>query len=166
MPYRSWLERHPKPRTFVGYWLRATFLRQRQLRQELLGTLNRGQPGWNNDEPAVVMFACAIVLRRLFGTKYNDSDIANLVDKLRLAAEGDSPFDPRSAEMLVRDALGEPDIDVGNIDPGQMLYLRGLLAAAAASVLNLDEESVDEIIADSENAAFEHGWKPPIARRK
>lgn len=166
MPYRSWSERRAKPRTYVGLWLRAGFLRQRELRKELQVTLNGGKPGWNNDEPAVVEFACQIALRRLFRGGCDASDIAGIVEVMREATGGDSPVDPLKAESMIRDALGEPDIDVKNIDPGQQFRLRYLIAVTAISLLESDEAAIDEIITDSERIAFERGWKPPIARDK
>lgn len=166
MPYRSWSERRAKPRTYVGLWLRAGFLHQQELRKELQVTLNGGKPGWNNDEPAVVEIACQIASRRLFKGGYDASDIAKIVDVMRAATEGDSPVDPLKAEAMIRDALGEPDIDVKNIDPGQKFRLRYLIAVTSTSLLESDEVAVDEIIADSERIAFERGWKPPMARDK
>lgn len=164
MPYRSWSQRRAKPRTYVGQWLRAAFLRQRELRKELQSTLNGGKPGWNDDEPAVVELAFETVLRRLFGDAYDASDITNLVDILRSATEGDPPVDQVKAAALIRETLGESVPAVGDIDPGQKFVLRFMLAGTAAFVLDLDEAAVDEIITDSERIAFERGWKPPIVR--
>lgn len=164
MPYRSWLERRSKPRTYVGQWLRAMCLRQRELRIELQATLNGGKPGWNDDEPAVVEFASQIVLRQLFGNEYEAGEITNFVNNLQAATEGDPPVDQLNAEMLIRDALGEAKIDVKGISPGQRFLVRALMAATGAYLLDLNEAAVDEIISDSERNAFEHGCKPPIAR--
>lgn len=166
MPYQSSLEHRAKPRTYVGQWLRAAFLRQQELRKELQVTLNGGKPGWNNDEPAVVEFACQIVLRQLFGNEYDASYITGFVDDLRAATEGDPPVDHLKAEMLIRDALGEAEIEVIDIDPGQKFVLRFMIAGTAAFLLDLDEAAVDEIITDSERIAFARGWKPPVARDK
>jgi hypothetical protein len=165
MPYRSWLERRAKPRTYVGRWLRATFLRQQELRKELDGTMNGGNPGWNDDEPAVVEFASQLVLRRLFGDEYDGRVIEKFVDLIRTATDGDPPVDQLNATMLIRNALGESEIEVSKIDSGQRFVLRALAAATAAYILDLDEAAVDEIITDSERIAFERGWKPPLVRR-
>lgn len=164
MPYHSWSEHRAKPRTYVGQWLRAAFLRQRDLRKELQATLNGGEPGWNDDEPAVVKFACQIVVRRLFGHECNYRDITAFVDDLKAATEGDPPIDQREAEMLIREALGTAEVNISDIDPGQKFVLTSMIAGTASMVLDLDETAVNEIITESERLAFEHGWKPRLAR--
>ena len=50
MPYRSWLAPRARPRTNVGLWLQAAFLRQHERRDALRTTLNGGRPGWNEDD--------------------------------------------------------------------------------------------------------------------
>jgi len=53
------------PHTYVGRWLRALMLDQRELRDELIATLNNGEAvGWNDDEPAVVVACCELTFRR------------------------------------------------------------------------------------------------------
>lgn len=51
----------PLPRTLVGQWLLAAVLEQRDLRDRLVKSLNGGQGGWNNDEPAVIAAACQLL---------------------------------------------------------------------------------------------------------
>jgi hypothetical protein len=166
MSYRSWSEHRAKPRTYVGQWLRAAFLRQRELRKELQATLNGGVPGWNNDEPAVVKYACQAVVRQLFGNERNIKDIMTFVEDLQTATKGDPPIDQRKAGSLIREALGIADIDASDIDPGQQFVLTSMIAGTAAMLLDLDEAAVDEIITESERIAFEHGWKPRLVRDK
>jgi len=104
-------------------------------------------------------------LRRLFGDEYDGRVIEKFVDLIRTATDGDPPVDRLNATMLIRNALGESEIEVSKIDSGQRFVLRALAAATAAYILDLDEAAVDEIITDSERIAFERGWKPPLVRR-
>jgi hypothetical protein len=166
MPYRSWQVRRAKPRTYAGQFLRATFLHQQELRDELGAKLNGGRPGWNDDEPAVVDFACRLVLRRFFGNEYSALDIADFVDFTQAAAAGDALFDRLQAEAVVREALGETGIDAKGIGPARKFVLRYTTAGLAALRLGLGEDAADEIIVDSERMAFDQGWKPPLIRGK
>jgi hypothetical protein len=64
----------PEPQTCVGQWLRAGFLNQQELRDQLKLRLNGGEPkGWNFHEPAVVGFVCEIAVRRLFPSTLDGS---------------------------------------------------------------------------------------------
>lgn len=166
MPYRSWLERRAKPRTYVGQFLRATFLNQRELRDELKARLNDGNPGWNDDEPAVVDFSCRLVLRRFFGNEYSAGDVTDFIDFTEMAAADDPLFDRLEAEAVVREALGETGIDTRGINRARKFVLRGMTAGIGALIIELGEASVDEIIVDSERMAFEQGWKPSLIREK
>ncbi len=166
MPYRSWSQPRAKPRTYVGQLLRATLLHHVELRNELRGKLNNGKPGWNYDEPAVVELVCQRVLRLFFGKEYDVHDIAEFLDFVELAAAGDPPVDRLKTEILIREAIGEPGVEVKDISPAQKFVLQALMAGLAAFKLELVESIVDEIITDSERLAFERGWKPPLIRDK
>jgi hypothetical protein len=166
MPYQAWSQHRAKPRTYVGQFLRAMILRDGELQEQMRRNLNGGNPGWNDDEPAVVELVCQRILRLLFGKKYTVRDIAEFIDLIELAAAGDPPIDRPKVEMLIREAIGEPGAEAKDIPRSQKFVLRGIMAPAAAFRLELNESLVDEIIVDSERLAFERGWHPPLIRRQ
>jgi hypothetical protein len=166
MPYRSWSQSRARPRTYIGQLLRAMFLRQKELRNELQGKLNGGKPGWNDDEPVVVELVFQRVLRLFLGKEYDARDIEEFLDFVELAVAGDPPVDRLQAENLIREAMGEPGVEEKNASPQQKYVLRLMMAGMAALHLELDEGVVDEMITDSERLAFERGWKPPLIRDK
>jgi hypothetical protein len=137
-----------------------------ELRNELRGKLNNGKPGWNYDEPAVVELVCQRVLRLFFGKEYDAHDIAEFLNFVELSAAGDPPIDRLKTEMLIREAIEEPGVEVKDIRLAHKFVLEGLMAALAAFQLELSESTVDGIITDSERLAFERGWKPPLIRDK
>lgn len=164
MPYQSWSVSRPRPRTNVGLWLQAVFLRQHARRDELRDTLNRGVDGWNYDEPAVVQAVFETVMRRLFGRDRDDQAIAEFAGKVRAVMDGEPEVDQGTAEALIQTALGDPGADAG-INPGQRYVLQALLAGCGVFIMGItDEATVNEIIAEGERVAFEQGWKPPLAR--
>ena len=165
MPYRSWSQHRAKPRTYVGQFLRAMILRDKELQEEMRRNLNGGNPGWNSDEPAVVELVGQRILRLLFVKEDAAHSIAGFLDLLELAA-GDPPIDRRKTEMLVREMIGEPNAEAKDISRSQRFVLQGMMAPLAAFRLKLDEGSVDEIIVDSERLAFERGWHPALIRRQ
>ena len=162
MPYRSWSQSRARPRTYVGQFLRAMLLRQKELRGELQRKLNNGKPGWNDDEPAVVELVFQRILLLFLGEGYDAHDIAEFLDFVELAAAGDPPVDRSLAEGLIREAMRKPGADGKNASPQRKFVLRGLMTGLASLHLELDEGVVDEIIVDSERLAFERGWKPPL----
>jgi hypothetical protein len=165
MPYRSWSQHRAKPRTYVGQFLRAMILRDKELEEEMRRNLNGGNPGWNSDEPAVVELVGERILRLLFVKEDTAHSIADFLDLLELAAAGAAPIDRPKTEMLVREMIGEPNAEAKDISRSQRFVLQGMMAPLAAFRLKLDEGSVDEIIVDSERLAFERGWHPPLIRR-
>jgi len=160
MPYRSWSQPRARPRTYVGQFLRAMFLRQKELRGELQRKLNYGKPGWNDDEPAVVELAFKSILRLFLGEDYDAHDIGEFLDLVEYVAA--PPIDRSMAENLIREAMGEPGVEENNTPPQQRYLLQVLMAGLASLHLELGESAVDEIITDSERLAFERGWKPPL----
>jgi hypothetical protein len=166
MPYRSWSQHRAKPRTYVGRFLRAMILGDKELQEEMRRNLNGGNPGWNSDEPTVVELVGQRILRPLFVKEDAAHSIAEFLDLLELAAAGDPPIDRRKTEMLIREMIGEPNAGAKEISRSQKFLLQGMMASMAAFRLELDEGSVDEIIVDSERLAFERGWHPPLIRRR
>src|ERR1700733_4859419 len=165
MPYRSWSQHRAKPRTYVGQFLRAMILGDKELQEEMRRNLNGGSPGWNSDEPAVVELVGQRILRLLFVKEDAAHSIAEFLDLLELAAAGE-PIDRPQAEMLIREMIGEPNAEAKEISRYQRFVLQGIVGPLAAFRLELDEGSVDEIIVDSERLAFERGWHPPLIRRQ
>jgi hypothetical protein len=153
------------PTTYVGRWLRATLLRQPELRERLRLTLNAGKKtGWNDDEPAVVEAACELVLRRLFAAPDDVRAITAFVSELRIATDDDPPLGKLKTEAVIRSALGEADVVTSNITPGQKYLTRYLVIVFAARKLDLDEAAIDRLIAESEQIALDRGWHPPLAQ--
>ena len=163
VPFRSRPVSRGGPRTYVGQWLRAVLLRQRELRDRLRIKLNGGrQTGWNDDEPAVVEAACESAVARFFGANYDVHDITAFAALLREAAGNDPAHDQLKTEAVIRLALGEPDVDTRGITPGQMFSIRGNVLAGVVGKLGLGEVDVDLLITDAEKVAVERGWNPPL----
>lgn len=155
------------PRTFVGRWLRAAMLDQRDERDRLVATLNRGVAGWNDDEPAVVEAAAELVLRRYFGPGQPDPELARSLAYAVTAGLGQirRPLDERHADAVIHSALGEPSPVFDALKPGDKHVLKGTATSIAAVMMDLDEAAVDELLREAERVAFERGWHPPLASR-
>jgi hypothetical protein len=69
------------PRTCVGRWLCAGLRGESKDYNRLAHTLNRGQKGWNDDEPAVVEAACEMAVRRFFAAILNPA-IADVLERI------------------------------------------------------------------------------------
>ena len=149
-----------KPRTYVGLWLRAGLLGENELRRELTGKLNGGKDGWNYDEPAVVDAACEIVVRRFFPSDVDVREIAAIASDMRQKSK--SLPGQLKVEAVIRAALGEADVVIDDIKPPELLHIRGAVVAYLFIILGA-KFSVDELIIEAENIAFERGWKPPLA---
>jgi hypothetical protein len=88
------------PRTYIGRWMLASMLDQRELRDRLTATLNGGsRVGWNDDEPAVVEAASELMLRRYYGPDGPD-DVA--VTWIAALVETGSLLLTRSRSAIVR----------------------------------------------------------------
>src|SRR5689334_23046197 len=77
-----WSDVSGGPRTHVGLWLRALLRRDSEAYRRLVHKLNRGEKGWNADEPAVVEGACQLAVRQFFGT-YHHVPIDDFVTDMR-----------------------------------------------------------------------------------
>jgi hypothetical protein len=126
MPYRSWSQHRAKPRTYVGQFLRAMILRDKELQEEMRRNLNGGNPGWNSDEPAVVELVGQRILRLLFVKEDAAHSIAEFLHLLELAAAGDPQIDRRKVEMLIREMIGEPNAEAKEIPRSQRFVLQAL----------------------------------------
>jgi len=154
-----------KLRTVVGLWLRATLMRESEVRRQLTRELNGGKRGWNYDEPAVVEAACELMVRRFFGTSYDVREITAAVSFLRTAdqAKDKTPHGQLEMEAVIRSALGETDVDISGIIPPVLMEIRGAAAAYCSFKLALPESDIVQMIAEAERMAFERGWNPPLA---
>lgn len=139
-------------------------MRQPELREQLRSTLNGGKnTGWNDDEPAVLEAACELALRRFFPQDYDIRAITAFVSELRVATGHDPALEQLKTEAIIRSALGETDVVTGDLTSGQKFQVRIPLITMVTRKLGLDEAAIDQLIADSERAAFARGWHPPLA---
>lgn len=62
-------------------------------------------------------------------------------------------------------ALGEKDVDVSGITPGQRFVIHDAVLAYATAKPNYGEAEVDQLITDAERRASRRGWNPLLATR-
>jgi hypothetical protein len=148
------------PRTYAGLWLRAGLRGENELRGQLAGRLNGGKDGWNYDEPAVVEAACELAARRYFPAGVDVREIAAIASDMRQKSK--SLPSQLKMEAVIRAALGETDVVIDDIKPPDLLHIRGAVVAYLFIILGA-KFSIDELISEAENIAFERGWKPPLA---
>lgn len=155
------------PRTYVGRWLRAGMLDQREERDRLVRTLNGGSAtGWNEDEPAVVEAAIELLLNRHFGPGSDPEALGELIELVSAVLVADNrPLDVPKAEALVDAALLDDACGADQVPRLDRFRLRMLVVVAAAARLNLDEADVDAALREAERVAFERGFHPPLVRR-
>jgi hypothetical protein len=165
----EWLKKKaaPRPTTLVGQWLLAAILVQRDRRDQLAKSLNRGQPGWNYDESAMVESACEIASRMLFPSGADAEEIRAFVTRLRslvLARNpGGTTAGQAETEAVIRAALGHPDIVLSCFRKSGVLHAQFAVIAASCSKLGLADAAVMQMITDGERTAFQRGWHPPLA---
>jgi hypothetical protein len=148
------------PRTWAGLWLRAALRGENELRRQLTGRLNGGKEGWNYDEPAVVDAACELAVRRFFPPGVDVREITAVASDMRQKSK--SLPGQLKVEAVIRSALGEADVVIDDIKPPELLHIRGAIVTYLFIILGA-KFSVDELITEAENIAFERGWKPPLA---
>lgn len=154
----------PRPQTYVGLWLRAGVLDQRELREQLRLTLNGGKAGWNYDEPAVVEMVFRIAARKLFPTDPDAQAITELVADMRSQIHSVAPPGQRETEALILAAFDDQKVNLTHIPASEVLQAHGAVVIMAKLRLGLDEAAIDQMIVEGERTAFEHGWHPPLAR--
>jgi hypothetical protein len=152
-----------QPRTYVGQWLLALILNRQAEQKRLSRVLNNGNKGWNSDESVVVGFAFQLAVRKIFSPSVDVREITKFVIDLRSRVRSAAPPDQLVAEALIRDALGDPDVDISDINSGEILMTHGAILLYAARKLELDEPDIKQLILDGERIAFEQGWNPPLA---
>jgi hypothetical protein len=151
------------PRTCIGQWMQAVMLDRQEERRRLAKMTNNGKPGWNRDEPAVVEIAFQLVVRRLFDEPVDVRQITALVRDMRSRIHSTAPPDQLEAEALIRASLGDQDVVVGDISSGKKLLVHITVLGYAVRNLALGEDDIRQLILESEQLAFERGWKPPLA---
>jgi hypothetical protein len=155
------------PRTYVGRWLRASMLDQRDLRDQLIVTLNGGSNvGWNDEEPAVVEAACELMLRRYFGPGGPGApEVARLEALIYEATVRENrPIGNELIEAVIRAAIGEAADPIKN--PVDQLRIQTAVASLLSVRSSLSPLAVDEIVREAERTAFERGWHPPLVPRR
>jgi hypothetical protein len=157
------------PHTYVGRWLRALMLDQRELRDSLVSTLNNGEAiGWNDDEPAVVIACCELAIRQCWPDGPTQTDVEALcaLCEAAFAESGVKAVSRGSIEAVVRATLRGNDDRAPGISSGDSYRICTLLAGLLADRAHLSEAELDELIKKAERVAFDRRWHPPLARRQ
>lgn len=155
----------PGPRTYVGQWLRAGIFEDRDTQMRLGARMNGGQKiGWNDDEPAVAEAACELAARRFFGLHYDVRQVTAFVAELRERVKNSrTPISQLEAEAVIRSALGERDVTIGDLRRSTLFNVRCLATGQLCLRLGLNRQEVEQLISAAENMVFDRGWNPPIA---
>ena len=149
------------PITKVGRWLRAAMLGQRELRDQLAQTLTGRAQRWAYGDPAVLQTASELLARGYFGPVPDDDEIAWLAGIICQALAGHRTVDQRTAQAVIRSALGPADL-AGIASDGRFLVL-SLMVGVLGRWLNLDQATVDTLLGEAERMAFKRGAHPSLA---
>lgn len=157
------------PQTVMGLWARASILGTTEERDRLSRLLNRGEPGWNDDEPGVIQAASELAARRYFGPEASGEEViataAQIVEWDRRAADrrgraGSLP-DKSYVQAVIRHDTGDLPAGWHNIRPSVALHIR--IAFILFVIMTLDIMfDTDRLIRDAEAVAFERGLRPPL----
>jgi len=145
----------------VGRWFLATLLSERRDRQKLEPKLNGGKRGWDPNESAVVRIACELATRRYFDGTVDIYKISKFVGELRGKIHSTMPPGQRETEAVIRRALGDADVIVGD-HPLGIVNIQGAVVAQVRKKLGLTNGDVSQLIVDAECLAIEQGWTPPL----
>jgi hypothetical protein len=157
------------PHTNIGRWLRAAMLDQRELRDELVATLNNGKAvGWNDDEPAVVVACCELTMQRCWRDGPTGAEIEALcaVCEAAFTQSGVKPVSGEDIEAVVNAALRGNDERAPGVSPGDSYRTAALLASLLSYQSDLSEPEVDDLIKKAERIAFDRRWHPVLAKRQ
>jgi hypothetical protein len=151
------------PRTYIGLWLRAGWRGDNEEHKRLLKHLNRGEKGWNEDEPAVIEAACQLAVRRLFA-EYPHVSIEEFVRDMRERNHKQKTAHGREdMEAVVRAALDDSVSVPPHIRRGELLEIQGAVAFNIISILKFDDQALEHFIVEAEALAMERGYQPPLA---
>jgi hypothetical protein len=157
------------PHTYVGRWLRALMLDERELRDALVSTLNRGEAiGWNDDEPSVVVACLELSLRRYRSDGPTQEDIESLVSwcEASFAQGSKKPVTATSIQEVLRTALKGQDDRALGVTRYESYRICTVLVGLLSLQADLSEAEVDDLIKESERVAFDRRWHPPLAGRQ
>lgn len=150
------------PRTHVGLWLGAMLRGDREGRDRLVHKLNRGEKGWNEDEPAVVEAICQLAVRQFFGAHLVPIDdfVADMCKKISIYR---TP--PRQADMeaVIRAALDDGPPAPSEVSRSELLNIRSAVTAGITDSLRLDAAAIDHLVAEAESVAMMRGYSPPLS---
>jgi len=149
------------PVTKVGRWLRAAMLGQRELRDQLAKTITGRAQRWTYGDPAVVQSASELLARGYFGPVPSDDEIAWLAGIISQATAGDRNIDQRTAQAVIRSALGPADL--AGITSDHRLLVLGIMVGTLGPWLKLDQATVDTLVGEAERMAFKRGAHPSLA---
>jgi hypothetical protein len=155
------------PRTYVGRWLRAAMLDQRELRDSLTVTLNSGRPGWNDDEPAVAEAACELMLREFFGPAGPDTAaVQRLSVEVSHAYGADKlPISQQDAEAVICASASRANAVAGTVHRGHAVRISSTVAAVLAVRLGMGDAAVDALLREAERVAYDSGFHPALVPR-
>jgi hypothetical protein len=142
----------------------AGLLNQPAERERLALKLFNGVKGsWNFDEPAVVIIISERAVRRLFSQPIDVREITAFVLQMRSMIHSIEPPDQLKTEALIRYALGDRDVDISGIKPDEMFGILGIVLGTVVHRLGIAQDEIRKMVLDGESAAFDQGWKPPLA---
>jgi hypothetical protein len=156
------------PRTIIGLWLRAGWRGDDEDHQRLVRQLNRGQKGWNEDEPAVIEAACQLAVRRFFAAvRHRDTgqlvSIEEFVSDLRQRThQHRTPPGQQDVEAVIRAALDDSAEVPAHLGRGALLEIRGGVAFNVFAIMKFDARAIDQFIAEAEDLAMARGYSPPL----
>lgn len=159
----STAEDRGEPNTNVGLWFRALLRGDSQVYRRLGPTLNRGEKGWNDDEPAVVEAACELATRQFFSTHTHVSIADFVADTRRRIGAVQSPPLREDMEAIIRAALDSSAGVPNNIKRIELLNIRATVTANIVDILKLETTAIDQLITSAESAAESRGFSPPRA---
>jgi len=149
------------PVTKVGRWLRAAMLGQRELRDQLAKTMTGRAQRWTYGDPAVVQTASELLARGYFGPLPRDDEIEWLAGIVCQATAGDRNIDQRTAQAVIRSALGPADL--AGITSDHRFLVLSIMVGLLGPWLELDQTTVDTLIGEAERMAFKRGAHPSLA---
>ena len=164
--FRSPAAQPAAPRTAVGQFMAST-LDGDMARSQYLRTRLQSGPGGvlHPGDVAFMEVAAELTALRYLGADYDVREVTALVAQGKAAVAGSSTeFGHLEAEAVFRVALGEEDVDLTGITRKDLYTLRTYLIILVALKQAWSEAEIRELIVQAEDAAFDRGAEPPLAR--